>query len=111
MGRINRWSFEQKSARRIKIGEYMPCPICQKKDGLSIWEGERYLLCRFCGAQYQKKQKYIKPKTIKTDVANLQQTIPKRSSGKERVHTNSNVTRVVQFGTFDNRGRKAGQDQ
>ena len=60
MGRINRWTFESKLARKQLIGNHIPCPICQKLDGLSTWEGERYLKCQCCGANYQKKQRYIK---------------------------------------------------
>ncbi len=62
MARIKRWEFKDKVARSKLIGDYIPCPICKKKDGLSTWEGERNMTCRFCGAFYQKKQRYIKPK-------------------------------------------------
>jgi len=60
MGFIKRWSNEKKIARQNIIGAYIPCPICGRKDGLSTWEGERYLKCQHCGANYQKKQLYVK---------------------------------------------------
>lgn len=67
MGKINRWTNENKQIRSNAIGAYIPCPYCLRKDGLSTWEGERYLKCQYCGANYQKKQRYIKnrikPKT------------------------------------------------
>lgn len=59
MGFIKRWNNDKKLARRIKIGEFIPCPICTKV-GLATWEGERYMRCKFCGANYQKKQKYVR---------------------------------------------------
>lgn len=62
MGRIERWEHDKKLERTIQIGEYIPCPICKKLDGLSTWEGERYLKCRHCGALYQKKQYYRRKK-------------------------------------------------
>jgi Zn ribbon nucleic-acid-binding protein len=62
MGRIEQWSYEQKVARKQKIGDYIPCPICRKLDGLSTWEGERYMRCQHCGADYKKKQFYRKKK-------------------------------------------------
>lgn len=62
MGKIERWSFENKKSREQCIGDYIPCPICLKPDGLSVWEGERALVCQHCGAKYQKKQFYRKPK-------------------------------------------------
>ena len=60
MGRINRWSYEQKVDRENKIGRFIPCPICRKNDGLATWEGERFLKCQHCGANYQKKQLYVR---------------------------------------------------
>lgn len=60
MGFIKRLSTEKKVERKNIIGEYIPCPICKKLDGLSTWEGERYLKCQYCGANYQKKQKYVR---------------------------------------------------
>jgi len=62
MGKIERWSFEKKLERKEKIGEFIPCPICKKLDGLSTWEGERHLTCRHCGTHYQKKQYYRRKK-------------------------------------------------
>ena len=67
MGRIERWTFENKKLRRDTIGDHIPCPICFKPDGLAVWEGERYLLCSKCGAKYQKKQFYRRPKKKETD--------------------------------------------
>lgn len=67
MGRIERWSYEKKAERRSVIGDYIPCPICKKLDGLSTWEGERYMVCQHCGAKFQKKQFYRRPKKEKPD--------------------------------------------
>ena len=60
MSKIARWTKENKIKRRDAIGDYIACPICLKPDGLHTWEGERALICQYCGAKYQKKQKYIK---------------------------------------------------
>lgn len=60
MGFIKRLSNKIKQMRQDIIGAFIPCPICKKLDGLSTWEGERYLKCQYCGATYQKKQKFIK---------------------------------------------------
>jgi len=60
LGKIERWTTDKKVERRDMIGAYIPCPICRKPDGLSTWEGERYMVCQHCGAKYQKKQKYIR---------------------------------------------------
>ena len=60
MGKITRLTTARKVARRELIGNYIPCPICKKLDGLSTWEAERYMVCQHCGAKYQKKQKYIR---------------------------------------------------
>lgn len=67
MGKIERWTNEKKIERKNKIGSYIPCPICLKINGLSIWEGERFLKCQFCGADYKKKQFYNKNKMKKHD--------------------------------------------
>lgn len=58
MGFVKRWTHDKKIERSNKIGNYIPCPICTRMDGLSTYEGERYLRCQYCGANYQKKQKY-----------------------------------------------------
>jgi transposase-like protein len=60
VGFIKRWSNDQKQARVKLIGSHIPCPICMSPNGLSVWEGERYLICQYCGAKYQKKQKYVR---------------------------------------------------
>lgn len=60
MGFIKRLSIEKKVERKNIIGNHIPCPICKKLDGLNTWEAERYLLCQYCGARYQKKQKYVR---------------------------------------------------
>ncbi len=59
MGFIKRWSKEKKIERQNIIGAYIKCPMCLRKDGLSTWEGERYLKCQHCGTNYQKKQKFV----------------------------------------------------
>ncbi|KKL94856.1 hypothetical protein LCGC14_1860460 [marine sediment metagenome] len=60
MGKIERWTYVQKAKRMEAIGGHIPCPVCLKPDGLSTWEGERNLKCQYCGARYDKKQRYIK---------------------------------------------------
>jgi len=60
MGKIERWTEEHKIKRYNTIGNYIPCPICLKPDGLNTWEGERSLECKHCGAKYKKMQRYIK---------------------------------------------------
>jgi Zn ribbon nucleic-acid-binding protein len=81
MGKIERWSFEQKAKRRDEIGDYIPCPICKKLDGLSTWEGERYMVCQHCGAKFQKKQFYRKPK-LESNNGKVQQKVSGKSTGK-----------------------------
>lgn len=59
--RAQRLSYEDKVKRDKKIGNCTTCPVCFKKT-LSYWEAERYLICKSCGSNWQRKVKSSRKK-------------------------------------------------